>query len=200
MSTARAAIYLRLADDEDPQPHLTELREYAFALGLDVVGEFVDAGRAGDSVDRKKLDAIDALVEAGALAAVLTTDLHRLARHSTHDLLDQIDTLSKAGVRFIATRDDIDTDEPRGQALVEAMRLVSGVESELAAQRIRVGIAKARQKPGHQHGRPRAVGVEPVAELRRKGYSISRIARELEVSATTVKARLREWRKQQGEA
>jgi len=199
MKTPRAAIYLRLDTDEDPESHLTELREYAFALGVDVVGEFVDVGRAGDSTDRKKLDAVNALVDAGTLAVLLTTELHRLARHATHDLLYQIEALVEAEVRLIATRDEVDTDEARGRAIVDAIKLVGEVETELARQRIKVGIAKARKRPGHQHGRPRAVGVERVVALHKKGFTINRIAKELSVSATTVKARLREWRKGQSD-
>lgn len=194
MSTPRAAIYLRLAPDEDPAPHLAELREFAYALGVDVVGEFIDRGQAGDNASRPQLDAVEVLRTAGALAVVLTTELHRMARHSSHDLMYCIEAFAQAGVRFIATRDQLDTDEPRGRAMVETMRLVSAVESELARQRIKVGIEKARQRPGHRHGRPRGVSTEAVIDLHQKGLTISRIAESLKVSPTTVKSRLREWR------
>lgn len=195
MSPTRTAIYLRALPDEDPNPHLAELREFAFALGLDIVGEFIDTGGAGDKLERKKLDAVETLVEGGAVQVLLTTELHRLTRHSTHDMLYLLQQMAGSGVRVIATRDDIDTDEPRGQALIEAAQLVATIDKEMARQRIMSGLEQARKRPGYKHGRPRGVSTEAVVDLHKKGLTVARIAKELGVSPTTVKSRLSEWRR-----
>lgn len=100
----RAAIYARVSTDEQVERYglpaqLRELRGLAERKDYTVVGEFIDEGQSGATVDRPQLERMRELVRADAVDVVLALDPDRLARDLFLQLLLDREA-EKAGVRI----------------------------------------------------------------------------------------------------
>jgi len=185
----RAAIYHRVSTlDQDATAARDELRQVARGRGMLVVDEIEETG-SGARNDRPGLARVMELAKRGKVDAVLVWKLDRFGR-SALDLLANIDSLNKVGVRFVATSQMLEV-APDGNAISKLiLHVMSGVaefERELVRERTRLGMSKARAAGKHL-GRPRvAVDVERARELRGAGWSYARIGDELGISSDSVK-------------
>ena len=201
----RAAIYARVSTtDQNCELQLAELREYALRREWEIVGEFVDTGWSGAKASRPEFDRLMDGVVMREFDAVLCWKLDRFGR-SLLNCLSSLQQLQAHGVRFIATTQNIDTDEsnPASRFLLHVLIAAAEFERELIRERATAGLNRYREqyaagKVGRETrsrsgknlpvGRPRRVlDRQKVVELRDLGYSWRQIARRFGVGATTIR-------------
>jgi putative DNA-invertase from lambdoid prophage Rac len=175
------------------------------AMHTGIRGEYVDAGWSGMKASRPELDRLMRDAAGRRFDVVLVWKLDRWGR-SLANSLDSIQELRRCGVRWIATTQNLDTDEanPMARFLLQIMAAVAELEREMIRERVmggvqsyrdawdkgRVGKDKQRQSRSGEnraHGRPPVVFDRmKVAELRAAGMSERKIAAELGIKKTVV--------------
>jgi putative DNA-invertase from lambdoid prophage Rac len=104
-----------------------------------------------------------------------------------------IRALRSQGVRFLATSQNIDTDQsnPVSNLIMHILAAVAEFEREMIRERVRAGLKNARAKGVRLGRKPVIVDRARVLELHKPGHSLRFIARKTGVSATTVRRILR---------
>jgi DNA invertase Pin-like site-specific DNA recombinase len=119
---------------------------------------------------------------------VLVCRLDRLAR-STLDLLNIVDTITKAGSSFKSLADAwCDTTTPHGRLLLVVLSGLAAFERDLIMARTQAGIQRARDL-GVQFGRPPRLNPKQkrmIAERYAAGETLAELAKEFEVSDPTI--------------
>jgi DNA invertase Pin-like site-specific DNA recombinase len=141
---------------------------------------------SGAITDRKALaKAIAALSVSDIL---LVTRLDRLAR-STRDLLNVLDTVSKAGAKFRSLADSwADTTTPHGELMITILAGLATFERHLINARTSEGRRRA-QANGIRFGRPLKLSPFQIREAvarREAGEPMSDIGRSYGVSHSTI--------------
>jgi DNA invertase Pin-like site-specific DNA recombinase len=141
---------------------------------------------SGAVTDRKALaHAIKAL---GTGDILLVTRLDRLAR-STRDLLNILDTISKAGAKFKSLADSwADTTTPHGELMITILAGLATFERHLIRARTDEGRKRAQAR-GIKFGRKPKLSKHQIAEalLRRSnGEPLTEIGRSYNVSHSTI--------------
>jgi DNA invertase Pin-like site-specific DNA recombinase len=185
----RAAIYARVStsnNGQNPEMQLRELRQYCERRGLEIAGEYVDAGISGTKERRPQLDALLAACRKRCVDAVVVYRYDRFAR-SLRQLVNALEEFRSLGIEFISLHEGVDTSTPNGRLVFGIFASIAEFERELIRDRVKSGIAAARSK-GKRLGRPRvAVDAARIASLRDSGASWSVVTRQLGLSAGTAK-------------
>jgi DNA invertase Pin-like site-specific DNA recombinase len=185
----RAAIYARVStsnNGQNPEMQLRELREYCVRRGLEITGEYVDAGISGAKVHRPQLDALLAAGRKRCVDAVVVYRYDRFAR-SLRQLVNALEEFRSLGIEFISLHEGVDTSTPNGRLAFGIFGSIAEFERELIRDRVKSGIAAARSK-GKRLGRPRvSVDAARMASLRNSGASWHMITQQLGLSAGTAK-------------
>jgi len=188
MESMKAVIYARVSTaDQSCEMQLRELRDYAPRRGLEIVGEYVDAGWSGVKAARPELDRLMRDARRCRFDAVVVWKLDRWGRSVAH-CVASIQELASLGIRFLAATQNIDTGEsnPTSQFLLHIFAAVAELEREMIRERVVCGLRNAKEQ-GTKLGRPRRVFRRDVAvALRAAGKSWRAIARELGVPMSTV--------------
>jgi DNA invertase Pin-like site-specific DNA recombinase len=141
---------------------------------------------SGVVTDRKALG--KALAALGAGDTLLVTRLDRLAR-STRDLLNVLDTVSKAGAGFGSLADSwADTTTPHGRLMLTVLGGLAEFERELIRARTGEGRRRAKAR-GVKFGRKLKLTSHQRREAlvrRQAGETLSEIARSFNVSHSTI--------------
>lgn len=187
-----AALYARVStQDQKCDLQLTELRAFAARSGWDVE-EYVDQGVSGTKRSRPALNRLMADARMKRFGIVLVWKLDRFGR-SLQQLVDNVQTLDQAGIRFVAVTQSIDTDQrsPMGKFLMHLFAAFAEFERDLIVERVKAGVAEAKRQ-GKHCGRPaRVFRRDRVAEMRSQGRSWRDIAWELKLPLTTVRESVR---------
>jgi DNA invertase Pin-like site-specific DNA recombinase len=143
--------------------------------------------RSGAStLNRKALAQALRTLQAGDVLVV--TRLDRLAR-STRDLLNTLDTITKAGAGFRSLADAwADTTTPHGKLMTTLLAGIAEFERSLILARTSEGRARAKARGVHM-GRPSALNRDQQREAlarREAGEALTDIARTFGVSHTTI--------------
>jgi DNA invertase Pin-like site-specific DNA recombinase len=184
----RAAIYARVSTNNGQDPHMQtrEIRQYCERRGLEIAGEYVDAGISGAKENRPQLDALLAACRKRLVDAVVVYRYDRFAR-SLRQLVNALEEFRSLGIEFISLHEGVDTSTPNGRLVFGIFASIAEFERELIRDRVKSGIAAARSK-GKRLGRPRVrVDAARIAVLRDSGASWSAITLELGLSAGTAK-------------
>lgn len=142
---------------------------------------------SGAKTDRRELAKALKVLNAGD--TLLVTRLDRLAR-STRDLLNILDSVSKAGAGFRSLADAwADTTTPHGRLMLTVLGGLAEFERELI--KARTGEGRARAKARGQHmGRPGALTHHQQAEARQAlasgAATQADLARRFNVSQSTI--------------
>ena len=183
----RTAIYARVSTtdrDQTPRTQLRELREYAKHRNFKIT-EFVDkaSGRTNDRPEYQKM--LEA-VKKRKFDVVLVWRYDRFAR-STRELVNQLEEFHTLGVDFVSLSEGTDTTTPQGKLVFTIMAGLAEFESALIGERVRAGMARARDE-GKLISRPKIeVDVaKKIKKLRKKGVPMRAIGKELGVSVGTV--------------
>lgn len=200
----QAAIYARVSTvDQNCDMQLTELRAYVARQGWLSV-EYMEkaSGKAGSK--RPELERLLADARLRKFDIVLVWKLDRFGRSLRH-LVENIQTLDAAGVRFIAPNQNIDTDvrSPMGRFMIHLFAAFAEFEHSLMMERVNAGVGEYKRaytagEVGKQrssrsgknlapHRPPIVYRRDQALEMRIAGHSWRRIASDLNVDVSTVR-------------
>jgi DNA invertase Pin-like site-specific DNA recombinase len=192
----RVAIYLRVSTTQQTTANQErELRGIAERAGWQIVKVYKDHGISG-SKGRDGRPAFDALCQAVTRREcdmIMAWSVDRLGR-SLKDLVAFLGELRATGVDLFLKQQGIDTSTPAGKALFQMMGVFAEFEREMIAERVRAGMARAKEKgteSGKAIGRPRiAPDLEKriLAALNKPGRAegVRKIAARFKVSPSKV--------------
>jgi putative DNA-invertase from lambdoid prophage Rac len=185
----RCAIYARVSTtDQNCEMQLHELRAYISRRAWLNGGEYVDTGFSGAKNSRPALDRLMADAAQHKFDCVLVWKIDRFGR-SVLNLNQQLAALSRYGVRFIATSQDLDTDERSAcnRLMLQILASVAEFEREMIRERTLSGI-RAAQAAGKVVGRPKRIfRRDEVVRLRdEEGLSWRAIGKKLGIPAMTA--------------
>src|SRR6516165_4388728 len=183
----RAGLYARVStNDQQTLPmQLRALREYAARRGWSVFSQVKEVGSGASQRQMR-----EKLIEAARrreIDVVLVWRLDRWGR-SVADLLATLPELEHLGVGFVSLTEALDLTTPVGRAMAGLLAVFAEFEREILRERVRAGLAHARQNGKHL-GRPitAALHADQVRKLRGSGLSKSEIARRLNIGRTSVR-------------
>jgi DNA invertase Pin-like site-specific DNA recombinase len=185
----RIAIYLRVSTSkQETGNQRRELEAVAKRSGWKIVRVYEDAGISGAKGrdGRPGLDALLKAVNAKEFELVATWSVDRLGRSLT-DLLSILQCLRDKGVDLFLHQQGLDTSTTAGKAMFQMLGVFAEFERGIIRERVNAGLARARGK-GVKLGRPR---IDPkiesrVRQLRKKGFGILKIGRELGIGTSVV--------------
>jgi DNA invertase Pin-like site-specific DNA recombinase len=183
----RAGLYARVStQDQQTIPMQTRaLREYATRRGWTIARQVKEIGSGASQRERR-----EQLLEAARrreIDVVLVWRLDRWGRSVT-DLLATLQELEHLGVGFVSLTEALDLTTPAGRAMAALLAVFAEFEREILRERVRAGLAHARQN-GKRLGRPPTATLQsdPVRKLYRAGVSKAEIARRLHIGRTSVR-------------
>ena len=183
----RAGLYARVStNDQQTIPlQIRSLREYAARRGWTIA---IQVKEVGSGASERQLR--EKLLEAARrrqIDLVLVWRLDRWGR-SVADLLATLQELDHLGVGFVSLTEALDLTTPAGRAMAVLLAVFAEFEREILRERVRAGLAHARQK-GKRLGRPATAALQTVEirKLHHAGISKSEIARRLRIGRTSVR-------------
>src|SRR5664279_212234 len=183
----RAGLYARVStNDQQTIPlQIRALREYAVRRGWTIAMQVKEVG-AGASQRQLRERLLDA-ARRREVDVVVVWRLDRWGR-SVADLLATLQELQHLGVGFVSLTEALDLTTPAGRAMAALLAVFAEFEREILRERVRAGLAHARQN-GQHLGRPQtaALHADRVRKLYRAGISKAEIARRLEIGRTSVR-------------
>ena len=154
--TMRAAIYARVSTTEQTtENQRLELQRYAEARGW-TIAEYLDEGVSGTKERRPALDRLMADARRRRFDVLLVWRLDRLGRNLKH-LINTLDELAALGVAFTSLNEGIDTTTPAGKLQLHLLAAIAEFERSRIIERVRAGIARARQQGKRLGRRPTAI-------------------------------------------
>jgi len=167
----KIAIYARVSkndDSQDPQNQLIPLRQFAKALGGEVVQEYIDLA-SGGSVDRINFLKMFDDADKRKFDLVLVWALDRLSREGISNTLGYLERLKRNGIALKSLQESwLDTrDEGLGQLLLAIFSWVAQQERKRIIERTKAGLEKARRQ-GKALGRPQ--GKKDSRPRKKSGY------------------------------
>lgn len=183
----RCAIYARISTNDRTQNlevQLGPLREFVEKRGWEMDGEYVDQ-ESGLKDKRPSFEAVMSLARKRKVDVIAVAALDRWSR-SLKSLIDTLNELRILGVSFVSLRESIDLTTPTGELMFHIVGAFSQFEASLIRERVKAGLVLARNR-GIRLGRPSIdVDVDEILNLRDQNYSIRRIAKQMNISPTTV--------------
>ena len=197
----RAALYVRVSTasksrqadtltyDQNPEVQQKPLLDLIAQRGGELVKVYSDRA-SGARESRPGLNQLLADARRGQLDVVVVWRFDRFAR-SVRQLVSAMEEFRSQGIDFVSHQEALDTSTPTGKAMFTIIAAMAELERSVIRERVVASLDHARlrgTKSGKPVGRPRTIfRRDQVVELRQKGLSWSRIARELGASATSVR-------------
>ena len=183
----RAGLYARVST-HDPQTLRLQnraMRDYAARRGWTIAIEVKEVG-SGASVRELRHKLLDA-ARRRDIDVVVVWRLDRWGR-SMADLVTTLQELRDLDVGFVSLTEALDLTTPSGRAMAGLLAVFAEFEREILRERVRAGLAHARQN-GKRLGRPptAALNGDQIRRLFRAGASKAAIARQLEIGRTSVR-------------
>lgn len=183
----RVGIYARIStlDQQTLPMQIRALREYASKRDWVVAAQIKEVG-SGAAARQLRQQLMDA-ARRREIDVVLVWRLDRWGR-SVADLVATLQELTELGVGFVSLTEALDLTTPAGRAMAGLLAVFAQFEREIMRERVRAGLAHARQQ-GKRLGRPPSVAHHEAAvrKLFRRGISKSEIARRLRIGRTSVR-------------
>lgn len=182
----KVAIYVRVSTEEQNlENQILKLKDFAKTQGFDVHKIYKDI-ISGAKDSRPALDNMMKDLYKGEFKGVLVWKLDRLGRSIPH-LVSLMQTFKKYNITFISMTENIDTSTLQGRLLYNIMSSLAEFERELISERTKLGQERARRQ-GKRIGRPKISSYQrrKIAQLREEGLSIRKIAKQMQVSRSTV--------------
>jgi putative DNA-invertase from lambdoid prophage Rac len=187
----KVAVYCRVSTkDQSCERQEQDLCAFAKRAGFEIIGIWKEISTGAKNA-RPKRKAVMALAQKRQIDVILVTELTRWGR-STFDLVQTLQNLQAWNVSLIAqTGLQFDLSTPQGKLIASIMASLAEFERDLLSERIRSGFAAAKAKGktfGRKAGdRPKSDRLTPkVCKLLKEGRSYQFIAKELNLSKTTV--------------
>jgi DNA invertase Pin-like site-specific DNA recombinase len=149
----RVALYVRVSTGtQSVDPQELALRKYCEERDWTQIQIFKDPAISGMKDRRPGLDALMDAARRRAIDVVLIWKLDRLGRSLLH-LVQALEEFRQLGIDFISTTECFDTSTPHGRLLLNLTAMFANFERDLISERVKLGLANARQK-GKRLGRP----------------------------------------------
>jgi DNA invertase Pin-like site-specific DNA recombinase len=181
--------YLRVSTDEQS----VEAQRHALSGDLYKIEQwFEDAGVSGavKALERPGFAALAAYARQGDTVVVSAID--RLGR-DTIDVLSTVEALKAKGVSIISRREGFDLSTEHGQFMLTMLAAVAQLERSNIKARQMAGIEAAKAQ-GKALGRKRTFDPVGVVTWRKENNaSISRTAKQFDISEASVKRAMRGW-------
>ena len=172
----RVGIYARVStlDQQTLPMQIRALREYAAKREWAVATQVKEVG-SGAAARKLREQLMDA-ARRREIDVVLVWRLDRWGR-SVADLVATLQELTELGVGFVSLTEALDLTTPAGRAMAGLLAVFAQFKREILRERVRAGLAHARQQ-GKRLGRPPLVvhHAGPARKLFRQGISKSEIA------------------------
>jgi putative DNA-invertase from lambdoid prophage Rac len=186
----RAGLYARVSThDQQTLPMQNRaLREYAARRGWIIALQIREVGSGAS--ERELREKLLAAARRREIDVVLVWRLDRWGR-SVADLVTTLQELSHLGVGFVSITEALDLTTPAGRAMAGLLAVFAEFEREILRERVRAGLAHARQN-GKRLGRPPTAArkADAVQKLYDHGISKAAIARRLRIGRTSVRRML----------
>jgi DNA invertase Pin-like site-specific DNA recombinase len=149
----KAALYCRVSTfEQTTENQRLELGRYCEARGWTAT-EYLDEGVSGSKESRPALDRLLTDARRHRFDTLIVWRLDRLGRNLRHLIL-LLDELSALGVAFVSLNEGIDTTTPAGRLQLHLLGAVAEYERGVIAERVKLGMARAKAQ-GKPVGRPR---------------------------------------------
>jgi DNA invertase Pin-like site-specific DNA recombinase len=204
-------IYVRLSKDDERITESLSIENQKFILRKHIQDEgwnefdiYVDDGFTGVNFERPAVKRLIADVKRGKVNFVLCKDLSRFGRNHL-EVGSVIDEFVVSGVRFVALKDNIDSNDPRSMEMMPVMNLFNEYHSSSTSKKIRAvieagaksGKYRATKAPyGYVKGtcekrlpvidEPAAVVVRRIFEMRGQAISPRHIADALNADGVPI--------------
>jgi site-specific DNA recombinase len=209
----RAAGYVRISKQSEKGISLDSQAEKIRAMACvhDADVEIItDDGETGKHANRPGLQRILEMVRRGQVELVIIAKLDRLTR-SVKDLAEFLDLFQRRNVALVSVAESLDTGSAAGRLVLNIMASVSQWEREAIAERTTTAL---RHKRAHRqvfnhspYGYVRSgdiltevpeeqATIERMKQWRASGWTLRRIADELNSSATPTKRGTGKWHAQ----
>jgi len=183
----RVALYARVSThDQQTLPlQIRTMREYAAKRNWTIVTQIKEVGSG--AAQRELRETLLASARRREIDVVLVWRLDRWGR-SVADLVSTLQELQHLGVGFVSLTEALDLTTPAGRAMAGLLSVFAEFERDILRERVRAGLDQARQQ-GKRLGRPPSAAFKAVEarKLHRQGISKSEIARQLQISRTSVR-------------
>ena len=183
----RVALYARVSThDQQTLPlQIRTMRECAAKRNWTIVTQVKEVGSG--SSQREQRETLIAAARRREIDVVLVWRLDRWGR-SVADLVSTLQELQHLGVGFVSLTEALDLTTPAGRAMAGLLAVFAEFEREILRERVRAGLDHARQQ-GKRLGRPPSAALKAAEarKLHRQGISKSEIARQLQISRTSVR-------------
>lgn len=194
-----AALYARISTQDGRQSalnQLAEMRSYCDRRQWHIAAEYVDQF-TGSAPARERDQLLKLLNEAcaGRFDTVLVFAMDRLTREGVLQSFEYVKRLTDAGVEFLSiTEPQFQTAGPAGELFMAVAAWMAKQERDQLRLRVRAGLTRAKSE-GVILGRPRAtVDLLRMKMMYVSGLSLRDIAKEMELSRSTVERYSRAWR------
>lgn len=201
-TTLKVVAYCRVSTDNQKEEgtinlQVNNIREYCKHKGYDLVDVFKDEGVSGGLEDRPALASLFNYIEGKGndINSIIVWKLDRLARdlYIQEHLIKKIELLGKT---LISTKEaDLDSNDPMRKAFRQFMGIVAELEKSFITMRLSGGRIQKAKLGGYAGGgvalgyankgkdllltETEAETIKTIYELKRKKYSINKIARYL---------------------
>ena len=183
----RVGLYARVSTyDQKTLPlQIRAMREYAGRRNWIIAQQVKEVGCGASH--RELRETLIAHARRREIDVVLVWRLDRWGR-SVADLLATLQELQHLGVGFVSLTEALDLTTPTGRAMAGLLAVFAEFEREILRERVRAGLAHARQN-GKRLGRPPSASHQAahVRKLYREGLSKSEVARRLNIGRTSVR-------------
>ena len=160
----KAAIYARVSTlDQEPENQSQELRRYIDARGW-TGREYVDRGVSGAKDRRPALDQLLTDARRRRFDVLVCWRLDRLGRNLKH-LIILLDELQALGVAFVSLAEGIDATTPAGKLQMHILGAIAEFERARIAERVKLGMRRARSAGRHVGRRRRDVSNDEIAAV-----------------------------------
>lgn len=168
----------------------TEGRQAVENFPVEIEKTFVDAGFSGGNAERPGLKAMLEFIRSGD--AVYCYDISRLAR-SVKDFANLTEAITSKGASLHFVKENLHVggeNDPTQKLFVQILSAMAEWELSIMKERRSEGIAKARERNAYKNvGRKMVLSSEQIEQINQRlanGDSVSKIAKELHVSRTTI--------------
>lgn len=194
MSTDRhIAIYCRVSSkQQDVASQKPDLERWAEAFGTDRKIVWYEDTFSGRTMNRPQWTKLLTGIHAGYISKVVVWRLDRLGR-TAKGLTSLFDELPTLGVGLVSLKDGLDLETPAGRLMANVLASVAQYETEIRAERVLAGQAKAKRDGktwgGSKPGRLQTLSAEQVqsiVQLNGEGRTKASIARATGTSRPTV--------------